>query len=446
MSKSKVSDHWKEKAILGYALRLFGSTFRVLANLALFLAPFGCLFLVAYLLKRPDVTEPLFGLAGIAAITAIAVVYVSVRGRVVKPSKREDDSESSYSATDQMLHRLALENQFVMRRGLALEARRLSDEHLSAAQNGAHVFVAGLARAGTTALTRGLFSTGAFASLTYRDMPFVLAPNIWAKWGRRDKASIALRERAHGDGILVDLDSPESLEEPFWQFKLGSDYIKGDRLVPHAVSDDIGAAYQAYVGSILKRYSKTRYLAKNNNAVLRTDALLGQFSNAHVLVPFRHPVDHAQSLLKQHKRFRAHTDPFTTDYMKMLAHYEFGARMKPFVIDGDVPQGDPDTLEYWLHQWLIVYSYLGQKVEQDKTGRMHLLCYEDVCDPSAETWTRLLTELDLGAPEFPFKNKNNPSKTAAEPLRHADDAFALYDRMRNRSCGHDAQVTKEIPA
>ena len=43
-----------------------------------------------------------------------------------------------------------------------------------------HVFVTGLARAGTTILTRSLYNTDQFGSLTYRDMPFVLAPNCWS--------------------------------------------------------------------------------------------------------------------------------------------------------------------------------------------------------------------------------------------------------------------------
>ena len=59
------------------------------------------------------------------------------------------------------------------------------------AMQGPPVFVCGLARAGTTVFMRLLHASGAFASPTYRDMPFPLAPNsgttlpasIWQRYG-----------------------------------------------------------------------------------------------------------------------------------------------------------------------------------------------------------------------------------------------------------------------
>ena len=44
-----------------------------------------------------------------------------------------------------------------------------------------HVFVSGLARSGTTALLNALYQSGTFASLSYDDMPFILAPNFGQK-------------------------------------------------------------------------------------------------------------------------------------------------------------------------------------------------------------------------------------------------------------------------
>ena len=44
-----------------------------------------------------------------------------------------------------------------------------------------HVFVSGLARSGTTILLNALYESDEFASLSYKDMPFVLAPNLWSK-------------------------------------------------------------------------------------------------------------------------------------------------------------------------------------------------------------------------------------------------------------------------
>ena len=76
-----------------------------------------------------------------------------------------------------------------------------------------NVFVAGVARSGTTILLNAIYDSDEFASLSYADMPFVLAPNLWSKISSTSKHLI--KERAHGDGIKVSSDSPEAFEEVF---------------------------------------------------------------------------------------------------------------------------------------------------------------------------------------------------------------------------------------
>ena len=70
--------------------------------------------------------------------------------------------------------------------------------------NGRHVFVSGLARAGTTILMREIHGSGDFGSLTYADMPFVLAPNFWRRLSANGAKAKPRAERAHGDGIEVE--------------------------------------------------------------------------------------------------------------------------------------------------------------------------------------------------------------------------------------------------
>src|SRR3546814_6546092 len=95
---------------------------------------------------------------------------------------------------------------------------------------GEHVFVTGLARAGTTVMLRHLHRSGAFRSLTYRDMPFVLAPNLWQRFSARWQERQEERLRAHGDRLMVNADSPEALEEVFWRIFTGREYIRRDGL------------------------------------------------------------------------------------------------------------------------------------------------------------------------------------------------------------------------
>jgi len=85
-----------------------------------------------------------------------------------------------YNFPSKVLHRLALSSKAVLETGFDVE-RRLFAARSTASVAAKHVFVSGFAKSGTTVLMRALYDSRAFSSLTYRDMPFVLALNTWAK-------------------------------------------------------------------------------------------------------------------------------------------------------------------------------------------------------------------------------------------------------------------------
>jgi hypothetical protein len=263
---------------------------------------------------------------------------------------------ADYSALDRLLHRVALASPALgemahdIERGMFLKK--------APADTGAHVFVTGLARAGTTILMREIHRTGQFGSLTYADMPFVLAPNLWARLSRKGHRPGVRTERAHGDGIEVDMASPEALDEVYWRVFAGRDYIGAEGLSPHHPDAELIQGYRDLIRLVLLKTGKARYVSKNNNTVLRLGALAAAMPEATFLVPLRRPLDHAASLLGQHQRFLA-ADAFTRDYMTWLGHHEFGATHRPFLFGGR-PAGDPMTLDYWLRLWLAVYGALDQ--------------------------------------------------------------------------------------
>ena len=263
---------------------------------------------------------------------------------------------SDYSLLDRMLHRLALGSLA----GVFHDMERGAYLKDAPAASGRHVFVTGLARAGTTVLMREIYGSGVFGSLTYADMPFVLAPNYWRKLAGK-KAAGKTAERAHGDGIEVNVDSPEALEEPFWKLKCGSDYLKSDGLVAHTPDAETLDEYAEFLSLILRHTGKDRYLSKNNNNILRLGALADRFPDALFLVPVREPKQHADSLRRQHMRF-SETDAFTKRYMQLLAHHEFGADQRPFLLGGR-PGGSPESLDYWLEMWVGVYRHLETVAE-----------------------------------------------------------------------------------
>ena len=263
-----------------------------------------------------------------------------------------------YSALDKFLHRLALGTRAVA--DMSHDMERSSYLKDAPGDGGRHVYVTGLARAGTTVLMREIYATGQFGSLTYAEMPFVLAPNLWRRYFGKKNAG-AKSERAHGDGIAVDVDSPEALEEVFWRLKTGDAYLRADSLVPYDPDPETLDAYSDYVRLILRHTARDRYLCKNNNNILRLGALAARYPGSVFLVPIRSPGQHALSLLRQHQRFRD-TDTFTANYMRWLAHHEFGADQRPFVF-GERPQGDPDHLDYWLSMWIGAYTHLRRTAD-----------------------------------------------------------------------------------
>lgn len=304
-----------------------------------------------------------------------------------------------------------------------------------------HVFVTGLARAGTTVLMRALHSSGCFRSLTYRDMPFVLAPNLWKRISGAFQKDMEAGERAHGDGILVDFDSPEAFEEVFWRTICGSDYLLDDRLIPHECDDEAIEAFRVYVAQVIAIDSGVdcqRYLSKNNNNLLRLPVLKQAFPNAVILIPFRDPVKHASSLLSQHLAFSDTTrnGKFTFNYMTWLGHHEFGQTHRPFAFpqswQGKTPNGNPTELCYWVNRWCDAYEYALANAPDDAM----FVSYERLCDGSGSEFARVLEAVELSGSaspidaEFRLAQRSPPASMADVDMERASQIYQRLDQRR----------------
>ncbi|MDH4744100.1 sulfotransferase [Sphingomonas sp. CBMAI 2297] len=263
-----------------------------------------------------------------------------------------------YSGADRLLHRIALGSPALLEATFDIE-RATHRGKIAAVPIRRPVFIAGLARAGTSILTRLLHQGGGFAAPSYRDLPFPLAPNSWARLG--GKRHVEASERGHGDGLTHDLDSPEAIEEVFWRALEGRRYLRRDGLAPAAPDPETLAAFRDYVRLVLLRHGGARYLSKNNNNILRLEGLATSFPDALLIHPFRDPLQQALSLLSQHRRAArlAGEDPFRRRFMTWLGHHEFGADHRPFLFDGAPGRDeDPTRADYWLKLWDSVHRAL----------------------------------------------------------------------------------------
>ncbi len=341
----------------------------------------------------------------------------------------------SYSLASKWLHHWALDSPTRIRASFDME-RFANECRIDTKSQFHHVFVSGLARSGSTILMRSIYESEKFCSLTYRDMPFVLAPNLWAKIGNLSKKHIEKQKRIHGDGLMIDYDSPEALEEVFWRAFIGKKYICQDRLIPHVPDSELVQLFREYVALVRLRYNSDRYLSKNNNNILRLKSLHSAFPNASILVPFRQPIQHSFSLLAQHQRSikLQSENAFMRKYMGWLAHHEFGMDQRPFVIDPlSMPNGSKDNLDYWLEQWIFIHRYLLKTNFECKNGKLLFVCYEDLCGNSKSTWKHLCEHLEISYDgEYVFEmRKADISVEFSHSL--AVTANEIYEQLRGIS-------------
>jgi hypothetical protein len=319
----------------------------------------------------------------------------------------------TYGRLERLLHWIALEPASV--RHLAFELERQfalpkHSVHPSSSNNDADgaIYVCGLARSGTTMLLRLLCEIDAFRSLSYRDMPFVLAPNIWRQITRHSKRRSVLVERAHGDGILVNFDSPEGFEEVFWRTFCPQTYgtccLNTDE-----PSQDVLSAFADYralvanprTGLLPSNGMQKRYLSKNNNNLLRLNTLSAD-PTATILLVYRNPVATARSLHRQHQRFCAAQieDRFTQTYMGWLAHHEFGLDHRPFGFA--MPMMDisftPEDPNYWLDYWNAVHSHILTQMNL----RLYLVNHDVLRAAPLATINKLLAVLKIQADPAPL--------------------------------------------
>jgi hypothetical protein len=291
---------------------------------------------------------------------------------------------NNYSWLQQKLHQLALSSQFMREAAFDLESSAIKINQT----DDNHVFVSGLARSGTTILLNALYESDEFASLAYKDMPFVLAPNLWSKLSL-NKKDINLVERAHGDGIKISTESPEAFEEVFW-------------MTFDEDAKDTKEMFKNYVQTIIYKYHKKRYLSKNNQNIRRVELLSKVFPHSKILIAYRNPIQHSYSLLNQHKRFIevSKKDKFISQYMKWVGHTEFGTNYIP-IHDKNLYFEDDLNINHWLEQWYLTYRNFYENLkDQENTC---FICYEKLCN-SSDYWLGLLQILNIKETyDFAFK-------------------------------------------
>lgn len=333
-----------------------------------------------------------------------------------------------YGRVDRFLHTIAFKGA-----GLQKVLADLEDQMFKRDLDGIvverPVFVTSLPRAGTTLLLEVIASLPGFATHTYRNMPFILCPMLWERIAAGFRKAGSRRERAHGDGVVVDFDSPEAFEEVLWQAFWREKY-RDDRIVPWTAEDrddEFEDFLRRHIAKILRLHGGgTRYVSKNNANIARLDLLRAIFPDGSLVVPFRAPLQQANSLLRQHRRFlEIHKDDdFARRYMEGIGHHEFGRTLRPIDFAGWLEREarDSTTLDFWVTYWTHVFEQV-----LERTDEIALIDYDRMCDEPAPALERLAERLGLDAGAL------RPQAERFRPPRPYNDADEVDPATRARA-------------
>lgn len=327
-------------------------------------------------------------------------------------------------------------------RRLADWESRLLRERLGGTAIDRPVYVAGIARSGSTILLELLARHPDVATHRYRDFPGVLAPVAWNWFVDRAARPQAPRERAHRDRIAVTQESPEAFEEPVWMafFPEAHDPKRNAVLGRETRNRTFEGFYRDHVAKIVHLRGRSRYVAKGNYNLTRLAYLHQMFPDARFVVPVRDPVWHVASLMKQHRLFieAGAADPAVTRSLRRSGHFEFGPDRRIVGVGRPELEGRIRALweagreaAGWACYWALLYGHALDTLAADEALAASTLIvrYEDLCASPAETMRRVLDHCGLppGAlPDLAAATVSAPQyyrpDFSPEELREIEDA------------------------
>jgi hypothetical protein len=325
--------------------------------------------------------------------------------------------------------------------GLGSWETRLLNDRIADVVIDRPIYIAGLARSGSTVLLELLARHRDAATHRYRDFPLVLTPWAW-NWfidraGNKDQTPA---ERAHKDRILVTPESPEAFEEVVWMAFFDKLHDPSASAVLDAKTSNprFESFYRDHIRKLLLLRDGTRYLAKGNYNVTRLGYLARLFADARFVVPVRDPLWHIASLMKQHKLFVSAEarDRRVLDHMRRSGHFEFGLDRRAIHV-GNGEANDAQTLwrageevAGWAVHWANVYGHLAHTLEESGLASSTLVVrYEDLCAEPAATLSAVLDHCEL--------EDDGLAETAREqisPPAYYEPSFTMAERDVIRDC------------
>jgi hypothetical protein len=447
MTDGELDDDGKEVAVRRAGLGLIVASFSIFWRFFVALAAAAAPILLADaigLVSRDAVYTLMLRLDYIIVVSVVTILLAKIFRRRRSAATETIPKNNRYSTVDRFFHVMAFSSPAVLKTASWIEDRLLSKP--TQEPSAPPIFITSLARGGTTALLNALHDIPGIATHTYRDMPFLTAPNLWNRLAGGQKRGVDRHQRAHGDGLEIDLDSPEAFEEVIWTMFWPENFRETSIALWRAEDrkPDAEQFLKRHMAKVIRaRLAQgkgdaartARYCSKNNANIARIPYLVEAFPSCRIIVPVRRPECHAASLLRQHQNFLKlqAEDDFIKRYMRDIGHFEFGQIHKPFQFPGfDAEIYDPAIGDYWLNYWIHAFREI-----LEHSDSCIFVLQDDLRSSPQVTMTALCSALDLaqGPLQFAtyFRSSPDQSRTDLYNQRLYEEAEELYRELERSS-------------
>lgn len=309
------------------------------------------------------------------------------------------------------------------------------------------IYILGLARAGTTITLEMLEKHPFLASHKYKHLPMPFLPHAFSQFTEISRFFTKPIERVHKDGIFVTRESPEAIEEKFWQHFFNNNHNEEiSNIMNGAISNPkFEQFYRNHIRKLLLNQKSSRYLAKNNYLITRLEYLNRIYPNSKFLLIIRNPVNHIASLIKQTRLFikMEEENPTLIDWHRITGHSEFG-HYQLCINTGDnelihkirrLWKDEKTYVKGWAYYWSSLYDYVMNLIEANKKIKESTLIirYEDLCENPVETINKILEHSELPL--------NNFEKIKKYYIRHLHKPTYYTPNFSNQELLHISEIT-----
>jgi len=276
------------------------------------------------------------------------------------------------------------------------------------------IYIFGLARAGTTIVLEMLSKHPDLASHRYIHLFVPYLPHWISRILKKTKFFTEPVERFHKDGMMVTRDSPEAVEEIFWQnfFDNVHNENVSNIIDGNASNPKFEKFYRNNIRKLIISQKASRYLTKDNYNILRLEYLQKLFPDSKFLLIIRNPIEQIASLIKQTNHFikLERERPLLEDWLKIIGHYEFGNHQVCVNIDNTKTiqeirklwKNEKTYVRGWAYYWAYIYDSIANHLEKNQKLKKATLIvrYDDLCEAPAKTIDNILNYTELSIEKF----------------------------------------------